>query len=127
MRATDFIKESRHGSIQDDVSAALPATFVIPELQNQDPYKQYRFGLALAYARGQAGQASTFSPKSPWGENQVIVCHSKEDEKLIDAALATIGLSSSSKKLINNVNSTEVADVNKVSPIANIKKNKYGV
>ncbi len=127
MRASEFIKESREGSIQDDVADALPAAYVIPELQNQDPYKQYRFGLALAYARGTAGIQSDFTPKSSWGENQVVVCYGSKDEELINQALKSVGLSSSSKKLISTKGSTEVADVNKSSPVATIKKNKYGV
>ena len=52
MRAHEFISEGRIGSIAPDVARALPATYVIPELPNQDPYLQYRFGVAMASAKG---------------------------------------------------------------------------
>jgi hypothetical protein len=53
MRARESICEDidgRTGSIVYDVGRALPGVFKIPKLQNQDPYLQYRFGVAIAGA-----------------------------------------------------------------------------
>ena len=54
MRAREFINEGKTGSLQDDVAKALPSTYAIPELKNQDPYLQYRFSVAIAGAKGAA-------------------------------------------------------------------------
>lgn len=116
--------EGKTGSIQSDVAAALPATYVIPALQNQDPYKQYRFAVAIAQAKGQQEQIEKFEPASPWGENQVVVSYESGDDKYIDDALKLVGLSSSAKKLISTNKSEEAEDVGTRSPVANWMKKK---
>ena len=131
MRAKEFINEAREGSMQDDVAEAIPAAYVIPELPNQDPYKQYRFGMALANARARKakdaeGQAQ-FSPSSPWGENAIVVSYSNTTKDVIDDALEQVGLSSSAKKQITSHGSNETKDVEKKSPVAAVKRNRYGV
>jgi hypothetical protein len=125
MRAREFIHESRIGSMQDDVACALPATYVIPALQNQDPYKQYRFGVAIAAAKGRKDPndaGSEFNAVSPWGENQVIVSYSNTIDDYIDDALKLVGLSPSDKKLISTINSEETKDVSTRSPVADWMK-----
>jgi hypothetical protein len=121
MRAKEFIQESRVGSMQDDVADALPATYVIPKLQNQDPYKQYRFGVAIAAAKGRKDPndvGQDFQASSPWGENQIIVSYSNTIDDYIDDALKLVGLSSSDKKLISTPTSEESKDVDTRSPVA---------
>ena len=125
MRAKEFITEDN--SLQDDVAAALPATYVIPKLQNQDAYLQYRFGLAIAKAKANKESGQDFQPTSPWGENQVIVSYSNSIDEYIDDALKDIGLSPSDKKLISTPKSEETKTVNTNSPVAKPKRNKYGV
>lgn len=128
MRAKEFINEAREGSIQDDVADALPTTFAIPALQNQDPYKQYRFGVALAKAKGtKAADTPNFEPRTAWGENAIVVAYDNESEVMVDQALKDVGLSSGSKRLISTPRSEEAKDVNKVSSVAKPKRNKYGV
>lgn len=127
----ESVYESRHGSIQADVADALPGTFVIPKLQNQDAYNQYRFGLAVAAARGQQARkeerGEQFSGTSPWGENEIVVTFDPSEVETIDDALKLVGLSASDKRPLNNKDSTETKDVGKNSPVANIKRNKYGI
>jgi hypothetical protein len=123
MRIRELV-EGRTGSIQDDVAAALPATYAIPDLQNQDPYKQYRFGVAIAQAKGQAELEGDFTPTSPWGENLVIVDYDNNDSSYIDDALKLMGLSSGAKKLISTNKSKETKDVSTLSPISNWMKKK---
>ena len=128
MRAREFIiKESRTGSLQDDSAAALPATYAIPALQNQDPYKQYRFGVAIATAKGRKADNSIgqdFEASSPWGENQIIVSYSNTVDDYIDDALKLVGLSPSDKKLISTPHSEETKDVNTKSPVSDWNKKK---
>lgn len=124
MRAKDFIKEARTGSLQDDVAAALPAAYVIPALQNNDAYAQYRFGVALAAARGKKARAEegdeAFAPTSAWGENQVVISYGNAEdfEDMINDALEMVGLKASDKKLISTPTSTEANDVDTLSPVA---------
>ena len=128
MRAKEFITESGENSIQDTVADALPATFTIAALQNQDPYKQYRFGVALAQARGSKPQdVPNFEPRTAWGENAIVVAYDNESELMVDQALKAVGLGSGSKKMISTPRSEESKDINKVSAVSKPKKNKYGV
>lgn len=127
MRVYEIITEA----MQDDVARALPATFAIPKLQNQDAYHQYRFGMALAAARGAAKRQEEIDhmnmAESPWGENQIVVTYDETDAQFIDDALQSIGMSSSDKKLISTPKSQEPKKINTTSPVAKPKRNKYGV
>lgn len=117
------IYEGRIGSIQPDVAAALPATYAIPELKNQDPYLQYRFGVAMAGAKGAKKRAEDgvkeYSRESPWGENEIVVSFDPHIEQYIDDALKQLGLKG--KKLISTRKSEEASDVDKVSPMRPFK------
>lgn len=117
--------------MQDDVAEAIPAAFVIPALANQDPYKQYRFGVAIANARANKAKdqenREKFQSSSPWGENAIVVSYSNTTKDIIDDALEGIGLSSKDKKQITSQGSNETKDVAKASPVARPKRNKYGV
>ena len=132
MRAREFIREDidgRTGSITTDVGRALPGAWKIPELQNQDPYLQYRFGVALAATKGkvhgdeQPGEdvRHHMDPRSAWGENMVIVSYDPKIGDWIDAALHEVGLSSSDKKLISTPNSEEPKTIGTTSPIKGFK------
>ena len=57
MRAREFVSEGKTGTIARDVGLALPVAFKIPALKNQHPYLQYRFGVAIAGAKGEIGRA----------------------------------------------------------------------
>lgn len=126
MRAREFIfEQGRVGSIQDDVAKALPATYALTKLQNQDPYKQYRFGVAIAGAKGAEQRARDDVPDyesaSAWGENQIVVSFDPNIEKWIDDALQDIGLSASDKKMLSTRVSEEGDGVDKQSPIKGFK------
>lgn len=119
MRAHEFIVEGRTGSIQDDVAKALPATYAIPELKNQDPYLQYRFGVAIAGAKGakkrQEDNVPPYSKESKWGENEIVVSYGMDVSEYIDDALKAMGMSG--KKILSTVKSEETSDVGKISPL----------
>lgn len=117
------IYESKSGSLQDEVAEALPATFAIPELQNNDPYLQYRFGVAMAGAKGAAKRkqdnVKEFSRETPWGENAIVVSFDPNIETYIDDALSQMGLKG--KRLISTRKSEEAKDVNAKSPVSNFR------
>lgn len=121
MRAKEFVNESNTGSLSPGVSNALPATYVLPDLRSQDPYLQYRFGLALASARARAAGEVPFSSESKFGENMVVSAYTPEDEETLMMALSLYG-EHNAKKLISTRPSEEASDVYKQSPVANINK-----
>jgi hypothetical protein len=128
MRAREFITEGQVEGLQADVAAALPATYSIPALQNQDPYLQYRFGVALAATKGKYGSEQAgedvrhdMDPRTAWGENQIIVSYDPHIADWIDAALKEVGLSPSDKKLISTPNSEEQKDTGIRSPVVAFK------
>lgn len=124
MRAHEFITEGRTGSLAPDVARALPATYVIPELPNQDPYLQYRFGVAMAAAKSAKARAGDgippFEKSSAWGENQIVIGYmDPHTGEYINDALKQMGLSG--KKMISTPTSEESADTDKVSPVKAFK------
>lgn len=125
MRARDLIREGRTGSLQNDVARALPATYAIPKLPNQDPYKQYRFGVAIAAAKGASARARDgeppFEPTSAWGENEIVVSFDPHIDQWLDAALQMVGLTPADKVMISTRTSEESTDVDKASPVTAFK------
>jgi hypothetical protein len=123
MRAYEFLSEGRTGSIQDDVAKALPATYAIPELKNQDPYLQYRFGVAIAGAKGAKKRAEDNIPaydrESAWGENEIVVSYGHDAGEYIDDALKSMGMSG--KKRLSTTKSEEASDVDTKSPVIGFK------
>lgn len=125
MRAKEFIAE-QHGSLTNDVSRALPGTYTIPGLPNSDFYKQYRFGVAMASARGQIErQQDSVSPRefesdTPWGENMIVSSYMDPNiEADIDYAMKEVGVTG--KKLISTPGSDEAVVVVKNSPVKAFK------
>ena len=122
MRAREFIPEGRTGSITRDVGLALPGAFKIPALKNQDPYLQYRFGVAIAGAKGAAQRAQDGVPdfdgaESVFGENEIVVSYDPTAEVWIKDALKSMGMPPSDAVRIGTQASEEAPDVAKVSPV----------
>lgn len=123
MRAKEFINEEKIQGLLPDQADALPATYAIPELPNQDPYLQYRFGVAIAGAKGKKARerdgVSTPAASTAWGENEIVVSYGHDAGEFIDDALKTMGLKG--KRLISSPTSIETTDVGKKSPINSFK------
>lgn len=124
MRAYEFITEDRTGSLTPEVAEALPATYVLPELKNQDPYLQYRFGVAMAAAKSAKAREKDgvppFAKDSAWGENQIVIGYMDPNTgEYIDDALKQMGLSG--KRMISTPTSEEASDVDKISPVKAFK------
>lgn len=141
MRAWEFLVETKNGILDpadkgrldlvhdglDVVSYALPSTYIIPELQNNDFYDLYRFGIALAAVRGEDGQHDGvqhhrkphFEAESAWGEHQIVSSYEPDLSEFIDKALAKVGLHD--KQLVSTTTSDEFPDTTHVSPIQPFK------
>ena len=128
MKILELLTEGRTGSLQDDVADALPATYVFPDLQNTDPYQQYRFGIAIAAAKRLddpdeynvlGKQQDSFAPDSAWGENLVVVTYAQDDDtRILDLAAKLMGVK---KRQISTKASQESSDVDVQSPIKPVK------
>ena len=127
MRAKEFLPETKlhgtFGKVDAQVSNSLPGAFVQRDLRNTDPYMQYRYGMALAGARAKAEYNVGFEQESAWAENLALVPFAVEDEETIRLADKMMGVTATR---IASSKSTET-DVNAVSTVAKIKRNKYGV
>jgi len=128
MRAREFITEQKLSDVHDglDVAArSLPYTYTIPELQNQDFYSLYRFGVAIADVRGTQIDDSVnsykpeFRSETTWGENQIVSSFDPNIGAVIDQALAKVN--KHGKKAVSTPGSEEMTDTNSVSPIKPFK------
>lgn len=126
MRAREFVNESKTGTITRDVGLALPGAFKIPALKNQDPYLQYRFGVAIAGAKGAAQRSKDNVPdfdgkESIFGENEIVVSYDPQAPEWIRDALKAMGMPASDAKQIGTMASEEAPDVTKSSPLRGFK------
>lgn len=125
MRAQEFVSEGKTGSITRDVGLALPGAFRIPALKNQDPYLQYRFGVALAGAKGAAQRAEDgvpeFNPESVFGENEIVISYDPHVVEYIRDALRAMGLPPGDAQRIGTQASEEAPGVDKTSPVKAFK------
>ena len=129
MRAREFIVEvamGRTGSLQQDIALALPGAWKIPALKNQDPYLQYRFGVAIAGAKGAKQRAQDGVPpfdgkESVFGENEIVVSYDPQAPIWIRDALQAMGMPASDAVQIGTMASEEAPDVDKTSPVRAFK------
>ena len=124
MRAREFIREQR--DLPPETKEPLQNTFVLPGLTSSDPYKNYRFGVAIARARSDAATDDVdqfrpeWSTETPFGEHAVIVGFSSNVDPIIDAALK-MTKTPGGKRLVSTAQSEEPAFVEKTSPIRPFK------
>jgi hypothetical protein len=130
MRAKEFIIEYQAKSsglakaVSDDVNAALPGVYVQHQLRNTDPYMQYRYAIAVASARARQAGEVDFDQESAWAENLTQVMFAPEDEETIKLASKLMGVTPTK---ITDHASRETKSTSTQSPVANTKRNKYGV
>lgn len=114
MKIKEVIVEGGTGSLTTGVARAMPTTWELPGLTNQDPYFQYRMGLALASARG----GEPLDTASAFGENMSIVGYTDADDETVKLALKLLGKKfSKGAKSISTRKSEEAPDVNSKSPM----------
>ena len=110
--------------IDKEKKAAMRNATTIPGLNmaTGSMYKNYRMGIALA-------GAPTFPTKMEadnWiGGDPLISSYTEEEFEMVKAAAKQVGAG----KIQNwsGKRSEEVADVNKTSTVAKVKRNKYGI
>ena len=124
MRAREFIVEQR--DLPSEYADPMRYTFVIPGLSAADPYKNYRFGVAMARARSDAGTDGLTKDMPEWtaqtafGEHGVVVGMNSSIEPIIDQALAMTD-TPGGKDLVSTAKSVEPAFVDTASPVKAFK------
>lgn len=122
MRAREFIREQRE--LPPEIADPLRYTYVMPGLSAADPYRNYRFGVAMARARSDMGQdapqAERYMPaweaETAFGEHGVISGFDANVDPVIDRALAMTN-TPGGKKIVSSPESREPDSVATVSPI----------
>lgn len=119
---TKIVEESQ-GKLRADVANAIPTMFVVPSLSNQDPYKQYRLGLAIASARAkEQGLIDDTKKESAFSEYMTLIAQTEEAKRTLELAFKMMGVTDA--KTINYPGSYEAPDVNTASPVAKFKPTK---
>jgi hypothetical protein len=132
MRAREFVAEGRHSPPETWDQAPMPAdygyplhnTFVLPGIRNNDAYKSYRFGVALARARAHLGGEDKDLP--PWhaagalGPNAVVAGFNNNVDPVIDLALKMSEIPGG-KKPVGTPGSDEPPGGEKHSPVKAFK------
>jgi len=120
MRAREFIAEQKE--LPPEQADPMRYTYVIPGLSASDPYNNYRFSVAMARARSDAGtdgltkNLPAWSGETAFGEHGVVAGMNSSIEQAIDQAL-TMTNTPGGKKLVSTPTSTEPASVQKQSPV----------
>ena len=124
MRAREFITEQ--ATLPPEQADPMRYTYVIPGLSAADPYRNYRFGVAIARARSEYGTDGidanfpAWESETAFGEHGVVAGMNSGIGDLIDAALK-MTKTPGGKKLVSTPASTEPSLVNKTSPITGFK------
>lgn len=121
MRIHEILSESE-GKPRKSVVYSSPGAISYPDLNpNNNPYLAYRFGVALA---GSPDFEKDITPDATLGPEMVMTTYTDEDAKIVKAAGKKIG---SKPKVIASKGSMETPSTQKTSPVAKIKRNKYGI
>jgi hypothetical protein len=114
MRAREFIVERE---LSHNKSSTMPLSKHFPDMPSSDAYQAYRFSMAMAdhtinYAEGPAEQ------------HAVIVAYTPEEEEIIRGGEIQTGHQG---KTLTDRGSDEPDTTHRHSPVAKIKRNRYGV
>ena len=113
MRLRDLI-ESATPELPANIERTLPHAMVIPELPNNDAYKQYRYVVALASAKARENGEVDFDPSSTWNEALAVVTFNDAELEIVELANKMMGVSS---EMISKSPSIEPDDTNTASPV----------
>lgn len=122
MRASEFINEDRK-PLRKSVTQSMSNLTASEKLDNNNhPYLAYRFGIALAASPDLEG----FYDEGPLGSSFTMADYTEAEEEIRRAAAKRMGIKFDRT---TGKGSEELPDsiINKVSPVAKPKRNKYGV
>lgn len=121
MRAREFVTEQA-AQLPAELADPMRYTYVIPGLSAADPYRNYRFGVAVARARSEAVKDNINPDMPEWhnetafGEHGIVAGMNPGIAQIIDAALSMTD-TPGGKRLVSSGPSEEPAFVANKSPI----------
>lgn len=125
MRAREFITEQA-AQLPPEQADPMRYTYVIPGLSAADPYRNYRFGVAVARARSEY-RKDEVNPNMPewhdetaFGEHGIVAGMNPGIAQIIDAALKMTN-TPGGKRMVSTPTSTEPSFVDTVSPVKAFK------
>jgi hypothetical protein len=124
MRAREFIAEQKE--LPPEQANPMRYTYVVPGLSASDPYNNYRFGVAMARARSDAGtdginaKFPAWDSETAFGEHGVVAGMNSSIAQVIDTAL-TMTKTPGGKRLVSTPASTEPTFVDTQSPVKPFK------
>ena len=95
----------------------MPFSKHFPDMPSSDPYLAYRFGMAMA-------DHTINHAEGPAAQHAVIVAYTEEEEDIIRGGESQTGHWG---KMLTDRGSREPDSTNTRSPVAQPKKNRYGV
>lgn len=116
MRAKEFLAEA-NGDMHPYTEKQLANIMVLPELDQY--YEFYRFMIAAACSPDQEP-----SPQTDLNDKPAAIAYTLEDEKKLKHALKLMGKKG---RWMTSGEAREPIDTVTQSPVAKIKRNKYGV
>ena len=123
MRAREFVTESR-AKLPVEAAGPMHDTYMLPGLRNNDAYRSYRFGVAMARARADLGGPGKDLPKwnseSAMGMYGIIAGFDENVDPVIDLALKMTD-TPGGKRPVSTDASEEPAYVVTRSPINSFK------
>lgn len=123
MRAREFVAEQR-AQLPAEAAAPMHDTYMLPGLRNNDAYRSYRFGVAIARARADLGGEGKDMPKwnseSAMGMYGIIAGFNETVDPVIDAALKMTDIAGG-KRPVSSDASEEPNFVVTKSPIQGFK------
>ena len=123
MRAREFVSESR-AKLPIEAAGPMHDTYMLPGLRNNDAYRSYRFGVAMARARADLGGPGKDLPKwnseSAMGMYGIIAGFDENVDPVIDLALKMTD-TPGGKISVSSDDSEEPAYVVTRSPINSFK------
>lgn len=119
MRAKEFVTEQR-ARLPQEAAGPMHDTYMLPGLRNNDAYRSYRFGVAMARARADLGGAGKDLPKwnteSAMGMYGIIAGFDANVDPVIDLALKMTDIKGG-KRPVSSDDSEEPDFVDVNSPI----------
>ena len=124
MRAREFITEQR--DLPPESRDPMRDTYILPGLSASDPYRSYRFGVAMARARSEYRKDDVNPHILPWsaetafGEHAIVAGFNHGVADIIDAALKMTD-TPGGKQAVSSLPSAEPDFVETQSPLNSFK------
>jgi len=123
MRAKEFINEGRE-KLPAGTRDPLAWAYYLPGIRNNDAYRTYRMGVAIARARADAQPGTEHFPEweaeSVFAENSIFVGSEFDPGDVLDKALEMTGYGGG-KVSVGSKKSHEPHSVNDRSPVSSFK------